>query len=227
MSDNQPRHRKPYEPHEPYLAPGEPGLPRALRRPDPYAQNTPQPRTTRSPVRPAGPLRPARSAAYGQQQGPVQGQPHEPYAAQQPHQPQQQPRQQQRWPAAGGRHAQYGPGQYGYDPPRSSRTPGTRTAPRSTPQPHGPQTQTWDAPTWETGTQQPVPAAGAETTHLPTQHQTAPPTEEPYARQHPQRAKPHPQGAAAARPAPLWRPTSGPAPKAARRSSRRGGSRPC
>ncbi|MFJ6746615.1 hypothetical protein ACIQNI_00260 [Streptomyces sp. NPDC091266] len=43
------------------------------------------------------------------------------------------------------------------------------------PQPANPQTQVWDAPTWETGTHQPLPDASAQTSQFPAQPPAAPP----------------------------------------------------
>ncbi|MFJ9406510.1 hypothetical protein [Streptomyces sp. NPDC101393] len=43
------------------------------------------------------------------------------------------------------------------------------------PQPANPQTQVWDAPTWETGTHQPLPDTSAQTSQFPAQPPAAPP----------------------------------------------------
>ncbi|MDT0461241.1 hypothetical protein RM550_37005 [Streptomyces sp. DSM 41527] len=202
MSDNQPQHRHPYEPHDPYAQQAPYG------QQTPYGQQAPQ--SAQAPYGQQAPYEP--QASYGQQQPHGQqaahGQP-SPYGqGQQAYDPyaQQQPRPEQYGQGTHGRgrpgpdpygRDPYGRGQYGYDAygqqqPQQHRQPQPQ-------QPQQPQTQ-------QPQPQQPQrPAYGqdgygaphlAETAPLPVQHQTARPADEPYARRHPQ----HPQQPQQARP---------------------------
>ncbi|MFC9234732.1 hypothetical protein ACFTZI_38135 [Streptomyces decoyicus] len=191
MSDNQPQHHHPYEPHDPYA------------RQDPYAQQAPQsaqPPYGQAPYEPQAPYgqQPShgQQAPYGQQpshgqQAPYGQQPSYPQQAYDPS-AQQQPRPEQ---PGRGRHGRapyggdpYGRGQYGYDA-YGQQQPQPPRQPQQ--QPQQPQRPGYGQEGY--GTPHP-----AETAPLPTQHQTARPADEPYARQHPQQARPAPAAPAPA-----------------------------
>ncbi|MEV0371036.1 hypothetical protein AB0I10_14565 [Streptomyces sp. NPDC050636] len=154
--------------------------------------NQPQPQNPYEPHDPYAPH--PQQGAYGPQASYGQQQEHYAPYAQQPQEPV--------WPAAGSQ-GHYANDQYGYD--AYGQQP-----------PERPDTQTWNTTTWDTGIQ-PLPGPAPDTSApggVPSQHQTAPPPEEPYARQHPAQARPAAaapagaRGAAAAKP-----PAAGAAPR--------------
>ncbi|MCW7985127.1 membrane protein [Streptomyces platensis subsp. clarensis] len=200
MSDHQPQHRPSYEPHDPY-APQDP-----YAQPDPYAQQgaygRPDPYAQQAPPSAAqAPYDP--QAPYRPQQA------YDPYRQQQAPGPVQQPAP---GPYGRGRHAQ---DQYGYD--AYGQQPQHGQPPQHARQPQQPQ-QPQDG----------YRAPHAEPAPLPTQHQTASPAEEPYARRHPQQAQPpqHPQQARPAPAAPAPAAVVSSAPLAANQRARAEGRSP-
>ncbi|GLW16668.1 hypothetical protein Stsp01_34110 [Streptomyces sp. NBRC 13847] len=229
MSDNQPQHRNPYPPQDPA------GQPDPYGRPDPYAPQDPH--APQAPYAPQDPYAaPDPYAAQPQQPAPgPYGRPaHDPSAQQPGHDPygQQQaghdPYGQQYGQQAYGRdqygREAYGQQQYGRRPQHARPQPQQSQHPQQPPQqqpqqPHQPQPQP-QPPHGHDGYRIP----SAETSQLPTQHQSARPAEDPYGRAHPQQGRPAP-GAPAAKP-PLPTPPVSSAPLAANQRARAEGRSP-
>lgn len=214
MSDNQPQHRNPYEPNDPYA------------QQDPYGRPAPQPPYgQQAPYEHQAPY--GQQQPYGQQAQHGQPAPHgqQPPYGQQAHDPsQQQPRPEQYGQGRHGRgrpghdpygQAPYGRGQYGYEAYGQQQQP--HRQPPQAQQPQQPQRPGYGHEGY--GTPHP-----AETAPLPTQHQTARPADEPYARRHPQQAGQAP--AAPAAPAPVSAASVSSAPLAANQRARAEGRSP-
>ncbi|MEU8919156.1 hypothetical protein [Streptomyces nigrescens] len=172
MSDHQPQHRPSYEPHDPYAPQGDPYAQQdPYGRHDPYGRPDPYAQQTQ-PSAAQAPYDP--QAPYRRQQA------YDPYRQQQAPGPAQQPAP---GPYGRGRHAQdqYGYDAYGQQPQHGQPPQHARQQPQQPQQP-----------------QDGYRAPHAEPAPLPTQHQTASPAEEPYARRHPQQARPAPAAPAPA-----------------------------
>ncbi|GES34490.1 hypothetical protein AB0G60_33610 [Streptomyces angustmyceticus] len=199
MSDNQPQHRNPYEPHDPYAQQPPYGRPARQAPQPPYGQQAPyEHRAPYGQQQPYG-QQPAQGPqqAYGQQ--PSYGQQaHDSAAAQQPGAEPYGYGRQHGQAGQPGQHGQHGPGRPGPDP--YGRDPYGRG-------PYGYETYGQQPHRQPPPQQQPRPAHGqdahgaphpADTAPLPVQHQTARAADEPYARRHPQQTGPGPAAPASA-----------------------------
>ncbi|MEV6566501.1 hypothetical protein [Streptomyces kronopolitis] len=224
MSDNQPQHRNPYPPQDPYGRPDPYAPQEPYAAQDPYAAQPQQPapgpygRPAHDPSAQQSGHDPYGQQAYGQQAG------HDPYG------------QQQYGQQAYGRD-QYGRETYGQQPygrrPQHARPQPQQPQPQQSqqPQPQPQQPAQPQQPHPQPQQQQPPPYGhdgyripSAETSQLPNQHQSARPAEDPYGRAHPQQAGPAP-AAPAAKP-PLPTPPVSSAPLAANQRARAEGRSP-